>query len=47
MDIEEKLDFIANEYLNDFDKIDVDSEINYQEPFKEMREMIKSRGKGM
>lgn len=41
MDIEEKLDFIANEYLNDFDRIEVDSEIKYQEPFKEMREMIK------
>jgi len=41
MDIEEKLEFINNEYLKDFEQIEVDSEIKKQMPFTEMREVIK------
>ena len=40
MDMEEKLRWLDENYLSDFDKDDVDSEILYQEPFKEMREVV-------
>ncbi len=35
MDIEDRLDFLDKEYLSRFDKIEVDSEIEYQQPFSE------------
>lgn len=38
MDIERKLDWLDKEYLSDFDKMEIDSEIRFQEPFCEMKE---------
>ena len=40
MDTEEKLQWLDEKYLSDFDRIEVDSEIHYQEPFKEMKEIV-------
>ena len=40
MDMEEKLKWLDENYLSDFDRIRVDSEIRYQEPFSEMREIV-------
>lgn len=40
MDILEKLEFLNEEYLKDFNKIKVDSEISLQEPFKKQKEHI-------
>lgn len=37
-DVEEQLRFINDEYLKDFDRIEIDSEISLQKPFGEMRE---------
>ena len=41
MDMEEKLRWLDEKYLSDFDTAEVDSEIQYQEPFSEMREVVK------
>ena len=41
MDMEEKLRWLDENYLSDFDRIEVDSEIGYQEPFPEMKEIVK------
>ena len=41
MDMEEKLRWLDENYLSDFDAAEVDSEIQYQEPFSEMREVVK------
>lgn len=38
MDMEEKLDWLDKEYLRDFDRIQVDSEIQYQKPFAQIVE---------
>ena len=38
MDIEEKLNWLDREYLDSFEKEEVDSEIRYQQPFAEMKE---------
>ncbi|MCP1102753.1 Zn-dependent M16 (insulinase) family peptidase [Aequitasia blattaphilus] len=38
LDIEEKLKFIDEEYLNDFEYKKIDSEIQMQEPFKEIQD---------
>ena len=40
MDMEEKLRWLDEEYLSDFDEITVDSAIHYQKPFQEMREIV-------
>ena len=40
MDMEEKLKWLDENYLGDFDRIDVDSSIRYQEPFDEMHEVV-------
>ena len=40
MNMEEKLRWLDEKYLSDFDKIEVDSAIKYQEPFSEMKEII-------
>lgn len=37
-DVNEQLRFINDEYLKDFDRIEIDSKIPLQKPFKEMRE---------
>lgn len=37
MDMEEKLKWLDQEYLKDFDAKEVDSEIRFQEPFEKMR----------
>lgn len=39
MDMEEKLNWLDKEYLGKFDKIEVDSEIGYQEPFDSVKEL--------
>ena len=39
MDMEEKLDWLDREYLSKFDKIEIDSEIRYQEPFDAVKEI--------
>lgn len=39
MNIDEKLKFIDEEYLKDFDRIDVDSRLAMQKPFDKQREM--------
>ena len=39
MDMEEKLLWLDKEYLSKFDKISVDSEIKYQEPFEKVKEL--------
>lgn len=38
MDIEEKLEWLDNEYLSEFDEITIDSKIKMQEPFDKIRE---------
>ena len=40
MDMEEKLRWLDENYLSDFGKIEVDSEIGYQQPFAEMKEIV-------
>ncbi len=40
MDMEEKLNWLDEKYLSDFDEIVVDSEIKYQKPFSQMREVV-------
>ncbi len=40
MDMEEKLRWLDEKYLSEFDAAEVDSEIKYQEPFGEMREVV-------
>lgn len=40
MNMEEKLRWLDKNYLSDFDRIEVDSTIRYQEPFSEMREIV-------
>ena len=40
MDMEEKLRWLDEKYLSDFDQIQVDSQIRYQEPFTEMKEIV-------
>ena len=40
MDTEEKLRWLDEKYLSEFDAAEVDSEIKYQEPFGEMREVV-------
>ena len=39
-DMEEKLRWLDEKYLSEFDAAEVDSEIKYQEPFGEMREVV-------
>lgn len=39
MDMEEKLNWMDREYLSRYDEIDVDSTIEWQEPFKEIKEV--------
>ncbi|MCI8583151.1 MAG: insulinase family protein [Dorea sp.] len=39
MDMEERLIWLDREYLSKFDKIEIDSEIRYQEPFARMKEV--------
>lgn len=41
MDMEEKLRWLDEKYLSEFDAAEVDSEIRYQEPFGEMREVVR------
>ena len=40
MDMEEKLRWLDEKYLSDFDQIEVDSEIRNQQPFAEMKEIV-------
>ena len=40
MDMEEKLRWLDEKYLSDFDQIEVDSEIRNQQPFTEMKEIV-------
>ncbi len=40
MDMEEKLRWLDENYLSDFDVEEVDSKIRYQEPFKQMKEVV-------
>lgn len=40
MDMEEKLRWLDEKYLSEFDAAEVDSEIKYQEPFGEVREVV-------
>ena len=40
IDIEENLKWIDENYLCDFDEIEIDSEIKYQKPFKECKKVI-------
>ena len=42
MEIEEKLNWIDEQYLNHFDEIKVESEITEQKPFEKPQEMIKN-----
>ncbi len=39
MDMEERMEFIDREYLSKFDKVDFDTTVKYQEPFKEIKEV--------
>ena len=41
MDMEEKLRWLDENYLSDFERIRVDSEIRYQDPFSEMKEIVR------
>ena len=41
MGMEEKLRWLDENYLSEFDRIQVDSKIKYQEPFSEMKEVVK------
>lgn len=40
MDMEEKLRWLDEKYLSDFDQIEADSEIKYQQPFSKMKEIV-------
>ena len=40
MDMEEKLRWLDEKYLSDFDQIEVDSEIRNQKPFTKMKEIV-------
>ena len=40
MDMEEKLRWLDENYLSDFDAAEVDSRIRYQEPFSQMKEVV-------
>lgn len=40
MDIEEKLKYLNDNYLADFDKIDVDSSLKVQKPFESMKKVV-------
>lgn len=40
MDMEEKLRWLDENYLSDFEQIEVDSEIRFQQPFPEMKEIV-------
>jgi presequence protease len=40
MDILEQLSFIDSEYLSNFNRIDIDSEIPYQKPFNEQKKVV-------
>ena len=40
MDMEEKLSWLDENYLSAFDQIEVNSEIRYQQPFTEMKEVV-------
>lgn len=40
MDMEEKLRWLDEKYLSAFGRIEVDSEIRYQQPFTEMKEIV-------
>lgn len=42
LDIEEKLRYLSDEYLNKYEKIEVNSEIVMQEPFKEPRTVVET-----
>ena len=39
MDMEEKLDWLDKNYLSSFEKTEIDSQIQYQEPFTEIKEL--------
>ncbi len=39
MDMEEKLNWLDEKYLSDFDKIEIDSEIRFQKPFDKVKEL--------
>lgn len=39
MDMEEKLNWLDEQYLSEFEKISIDSSIKYQEPFSEVKEV--------
>ena len=41
MDMEEKLRWLDEKYLSDFDRIEADSAILYQQPFSEMKEIVR------
>lgn len=41
MDMEEKLNYIDSEYLSKYEYLEVDSHIEYQEPFKSIKEVEK------
>lgn len=41
MDVQERLDYLDQEYLKEFDRIEVDSEIGLQKPFDQMVTMTK------
>lgn len=40
MDMEEKLQWLDEKYLSDFERAEVDSEIKFQEPFAQMKEIV-------
>lgn len=42
MDMEEKLRWLDEEYLSDFDNIELDSSIRFQQPFDRMREVVQT-----
>jgi len=41
MNMIEKLEWLDAEYLSDFDKIDIDSQLKFQQPFDEMKDLHK------
>ena len=42
MDMEEKLKWLDEKYLSDFDNIELDSSIRFQQPFDRMREVVQT-----
>ena len=42
MDMEEKLRWLDEKYLSDFDNIELDSSIRFQQPFDRMREVVQT-----